>query len=100
MPEIERKLAAIMVADIVGYSAMMERDETRTFGRVRALREQLFNPMVAQYGGRIIKTTGDGFLAEFMSVVDAVRCALALQGEPLAWMEQKKLLPDQRLHPS
>ncbi len=79
MPEIERKLAAIMVADIVGYSAMMERDETRTFGRVRALREQLINPLVTQYGGRIIKTTGDGFLAEFTTGTAALHCAIDLQ---------------------
>lgn len=79
MSEIERKLAAIMVADIVGYSAMMERDETRTFGRVRALREQLINPLVTQYGGRIIKTTGDGFLAEFSTGTAALHCAIDLQ---------------------
>lgn len=79
MPEIERKLAAIMVADIVGYSAMMERDETRTFGRVRSLREELINPVVTQYGGRIIKTTGDGFLAEFSTGTAALHCAIDLQ---------------------
>jgi adenylate cyclase len=79
VPDIERKLAAIMVADIVGYSAMMERDESRTFARVRALREQLFNPIVAQYGGRIIKTTGDGFLAEFPTGSAALHCAVDLQ---------------------
>ncbi|NRR30177.1 hypothetical protein HSX11_08240 [Oxalobacteraceae bacterium] len=79
MPEIERKLAAIMVADIVGYSAMMERDETHTFGRVRTLREQLAYPIVAQYGGRIIKTTGDGFLAEFPTGTAALHCAIDLQ---------------------
>lgn len=79
MAEIERKLAAIMVADIVGYSAMMERDESRTFARVRALRENLFNPFVSQYGGRIIKTTGDGFLAEFPTGSAALHCAVDMQ---------------------
>lgn len=79
MAEIERKLAAIMVADIVGYSAMMERDESRTFARVRALRENLFNPFVSQYGGRIIKTTGDGFLAEFPTGGAALHCAVDMQ---------------------
>ncbi|WP_154376304.1 adenylate/guanylate cyclase domain-containing protein [Pseudoduganella rivuli] len=79
MAEIERKLAAIMVADIVGYSAMMERDESRTFARVRALRDNLFNPFVSQYGGRIIKTTGDGFLAEFPTGSAALNCAVDMQ---------------------
>lgn len=87
MPEIERKLAAIMVADIVGYSAMMERDETHTFGRVRALREQLAYPIVAQYGGRIIKTTGDGFLAEFPTGTAALHCAIDLQRQNHASQE-------------
>jgi len=87
VPEIERKLAAIMVADIVGYSAMMERDETRTFGRVRALREQLVNPVVVQYGGRIIKTTGDGFLAEFSTGTSALHCAIDLQRQNQAAQE-------------
>jgi adenylate cyclase len=77
--EIERKLAAIVVADIVGYSAMMERDESRTYARVRALREHLFNPLVSQYGGRIIKTTGDGFLAEFPTGSAALNCAVDMQ---------------------
>ncbi len=79
MAHIERKLAAIMVADIAGYSAMMERDESRTFARVRALRENLFNPLVAQYGGRMIKTTGDGFLAEFSTGSAALHCAVDMQ---------------------
>ncbi|SFU62078.1 adenylate/guanylate cyclase domain-containing protein [Pseudoduganella namucuonensis] len=79
MPQIERKLAAIMVADIVGYSSMMERDESRTFARVRAVREGLFNPIVAQYAGRIIKTTGDGFLAEFPTGTAALHCAIDIQ---------------------
>ncbi|MES2264964.1 MAG: adenylate/guanylate cyclase domain-containing protein [Pseudomonadota bacterium] len=79
VPQIDRKLAAIMVADIVGYSAMMERDESRMFARVCALRENLFNPVVGQYGGRIIKTTGDGFLAEFPTGTAALHCAIDIQ---------------------
>jgi class 3 adenylate cyclase/TolB-like protein len=94
--EIERKLAAIMVADIAGYSAMMERDESRTFARVRALRENLVNPIVGQYGGRIIKTTGDGFLAEFPTGGAALHCAVDMQRQNHAAQassdEQDKLL--------
>lgn len=79
MPQIERKLAAIMVADVAGYSAMMERDESRTYARIRALRDELFNPFVTQFGGRIIKTTGDGFLAEFPTGTAALTCAIEMQ---------------------
>jgi len=79
LAQAERKLAAIMLADIAGYSALMERDESRTFSRIRALREQLINPKVAEFGGRIIKTTGDGFLAEFPSATAALGCGIALQ---------------------
>jgi class 3 adenylate cyclase len=75
----ERRLAAIMLADIAGYSALMERDEARTFGRIRALREQVINPKVAEFGGRIIKTTGDGFLAEFPSATAALGCGIAIR---------------------
>jgi adenylate cyclase len=75
----ERKLAAIMLADIAGYSTLMERDESRTFARLRVLREQLINPKVAEFGGRIIKTTGDGFLAEFPSATAALGCGITMQ---------------------
>ncbi|MBY0237686.1 MAG: hypothetical protein K2X55_00060 [Burkholderiaceae bacterium] len=85
-----------MVADIVGYSAMMERDESRTFARVRALRDDLFNPFVSQYGGRIIKTTGDGFLAEFPTGSAALHCAVDMQRQNHAAQassdEQDKML--------
>lgn len=63
--QIERKLAAIMLADIAGFSGLMERDETRTYQRLRLLRDQIVIPKVAEYGGRVVKTTGDGFLAIF-----------------------------------
>jgi adenylate cyclase len=68
-----------MLADIAGYSALMERDESRTFGRLQALREQVINPKVAEFGGRIIKTTGDGFLAEFPSATAALGCGITIQ---------------------
>ncbi len=76
---MERKLAAILAADVVGYSAQMERDEAGTFERLKAGRKELFEPAIAQHHGRIFKLMGDGLLAEFASVVDAVECAVALQ---------------------
>src|SRR5207249_1476400 len=62
-----------------GYSTLMERSESRTFERVRTLREELINPIVARYGGRIVKTTGDGFLAEFSSGTAALLCGIDVQ---------------------
>ncbi len=76
---MERKLAAILAADIVGYSAQMERDEAGTFARLSERRKDIFEPEIARHGGRIFKTMGDGILAEFGSVVQAVECAVALQ---------------------
>jgi len=76
---MERKLSAILAADIVGYSAMMERDETATFQRLRATHNELFEPEIEKRRGRIFKLMGDGLLAEFGSVVDAVECAVSLQ---------------------
>src|SRR5207248_2693612 len=76
---MERKLAAILAADVVGYSALMETDEAGTFDRVRAGRTELFEPEVQKHHGRIFKLMGDGLLAEFGSVVDAVECAVSLQ---------------------
>lgn len=75
----ERRLAAIVVGDIVGYSAMIGRNEADTLAKVFAFQSQLLEPTVAEHGGRVVKTTGDGFLAEFSSVVNAVRCAIAVQ---------------------
>jgi adenylate cyclase len=77
--ELTRKLAAIVVADMVGYSRRMEADEAGTLAQVTALRRELINPKVEQYRGRIVKTTGDGWLAEFASVTDAVRCTVEVQ---------------------
>ncbi|GGC82380.1 adenylate/guanylate cyclase domain-containing protein [Chelatococcus reniformis] len=76
---MKRHLAAILAADVVGYSRLMEQDEAGTFARLRALRTELFEPQIARHHGRIFKVMGDGLLAEFLSVVDAVACAVALQ---------------------
>src|SRR3954454_19112518 len=76
---VERRLAAILAADVVGYSAFMERDEDRTLARLKAHRTEFVEPLVAEYQGRIVKLMGDGALVEFASVVDAVRCAVLIQ---------------------
>lgn len=76
---MDRKLAAILAADVVGYSTLMERDEAGTFERLRAGRKDLFEPEIARHHGQIFKLMGDGMLAEFGSVVDAVECAVSLQ---------------------
>ena len=78
---MERRLSAILAVDVVGYSRLMEADEADTFDRLRAHRKELFEPEVAKHKGRIFKLMGDGLLAEFGSVVDAVECAVALQRE-------------------
>ena len=74
-----RKIAAILVADVVGYSRLAGADEDRTLSRLRALRSDLIDPAIAAHHGRIVKRTGDGSLIEFRSVVDAVRCAIEVQ---------------------
>ena len=74
-----RKLAAILVADVVGYSRLAGADEDRTLSRLRGLRSDLIDPAIAAHHGRIVKRTGDGILVEFRSVVDAVRCAIEVQ---------------------
>lgn len=76
---IERRLAAILAADMVGYSRLMEADEAGTLARLKAHRLELFDPTIAKSNGRIIKTTGDGMLVEFSSVVEAVNCAIEIQ---------------------
>jgi adenylate cyclase len=76
---MERRLSAILAADVVGYSALMEQDEAGTFDRLRTHRKELFEPEIEKHHGRIFKLTGDGLFAEFTSVVDAVECAVALQ---------------------
>ena len=76
---VERRLAAILAADVVGYSRLMGRDEEGTLTRLKDRRRTLVDPKIAEHRGRIVKTTGDGMLAEFASAVDAVRCALEVQ---------------------
>src|SRR6266852_298332 len=75
----ERKLAAILAADVVGYSRLMGADEEGTLAQLHGHRRALIDPKITEHHGRIVKTTGDGLLAEFASVVDAVRCAVEVQ---------------------
>jgi adenylate cyclase len=79
MDDANRRLAGILAADVIGYSAMVGKDEPGTLARVRTLRTDLIDPLAATYGGRLFKTTGDGFLAAFASAVQALRCAIAIQ---------------------
>jgi adenylate cyclase len=74
-----RKLAAILVADVVGYSRLASADEERTLSRLRGLRSDLIDPTIAAHPGRVVKRTGDGFISEFRSVVDAAHCAIDVQ---------------------
>ena len=78
---VERRLAAILAADVAGYSRLMGVDEEGTLARLKALRRELADPKIKEHRGRIVKTTGDGLLIEFASVVDAVRCAVEVQRE-------------------
>src|SRR3954447_23896191 len=86
-----RRLAAILAADITGYSRLMGADEEGTLARLKALRRELVDPSVAEHHGRIVKTTGDGMLVEFQSVVDAMRCAISVQG---AMVERNADVPE------
>ena len=74
-----RRLAAILAADVAGYSGLMGVDEEGTDDRLKVHLQELVNPKIGEHRGRIVKNTGDGFLAEFPSVVDAVRCAVEIQ---------------------
>ena len=76
---VERRLAAILAADVAGYSRLMGRDEAGTLARLKVLRRELIDPKIAEHKGRIVKTTGDGILVEFPSVVEAVACAVGVQ---------------------
>ena len=89
----QRKLAAILAADVVGFSRLTGADEDRTLARLRALRSDLIDPTIAVHSGRVIKRTGDGALVEFRSVVDAVRCAIEVQ---TAMIERNAGLPPER----
>src|SRR5258707_7249598 len=96
VPGPERRLAAVLAADMVGYSRLMEVDETGTLARLKTHRIELIDPAIAKNRGRIIKTTGDGMLVEFHSVADAVLCAAEIQRRmarrnadvsPARWMQ-------------
>jgi class 3 adenylate cyclase len=76
---MERRLAAILVADVVGYSRLVEHDEAGTLSALKALRREVIDPLLAEHHGRIVKLLGDGAIAEFGSVVDAAICAVAMQ---------------------
>src|SRR6266404_4082237 len=92
---VERRLAAILAADVAGYSRLIEADEEGALGRLKALRAEIIDPKIAHRKGRIVKTTGDGVLVEFASVVDALRCAAEVQ---TAMAEgNAPLPPDQRI---
>ncbi len=88
-----RKLAAILAADIVGYSRLAGADEDCILARLRTLRSDLIDPTIAVHGGRVVKRTGDGVLVEFRSVVDAVRCAIEVQ---LGMAERNAGLPPEK----
>src|SRR5207247_11251604 len=76
---VHRRLAAIWAGDIAGYSRLMGSDEEGTLSQLKAHRGELVDPKITEHRGRIVKTTGDGMLVEFVSVVDAVRCAVDIQ---------------------
>ena len=88
-----RKIAAILVSDVVGYSRLAGADEDRILARLRALRSDLIDPTIAVHHGRVVKRTGDGSLVEFRSVVDAVRCAIEVQN---GMVERNAGLPAER----
>ena len=90
-----RRLAAILAADVAGYSRLMGADEEGTLERLKALRRELLDPKIAEHHGRIVKTTGDGLLVEFGSVVDALRCAVEVQREMAG--RDPGVLPDNRI---
>src|ERR1700752_1010726 len=75
----ERWLGGILAADVAGYSRLIGIDEEGTLNRIRSIRADLIDPKIAEHHGRLVKTTGDGLLVEFPSVVDAVRCAVEMQ---------------------
>src|SRR6266446_9182085 len=88
-----RRLAAILAADVAGYSRLMGADEEGTHERLKAHLQQLVNPKIEEHHGHIVKNTGDGMLAEFASVVDAVRCAAEIQR---GMVDREPDVPDDR----
>jgi adenylate cyclase len=91
---VERRLAAILAADVAGYSRLMGVDEEGTLVRLKALRRELVDPKIGEHHGRIVKTTGDALLVEFASVVEALRCAAEIQ---VALSERNAPLPYETL---
>src|SRR5208282_6767235 len=92
---VERRLAAILAADVAGYSRLIGADEEGTLARLKALRHELIDPAIAAARGRIVKTTGDGILIEFPSAVDAVRCGIDVQHGMI--QRNSSLAPAQRI---
>src|ERR1019366_1452122 len=90
---VERRLAAILAADVAGYSRLMGIDEEGTLAALKTLRRELIDPKIAEHRGRIVKTTGDGALVEFASAVDAARCAMEIQR---AMAERNATIPEDR----
>ena len=88
-----RKLAAILVSDVAGYSRLAGADEDRTLARLRTLRSDLIDPIISVHHGRVVKRTGDGSIIEFRSVVDAVRCAVEV---PTAMIERNAGVPPEK----
>src|SRR4051794_27729277 len=93
MMKESRKLAAILVADVAGYSRLAGADEDRILARLRTLRSDLIDPTIAVHHGRVVKRTGDGAIVEFRSVVDAVRCAIEVQS---SMVERNAGLPEDK----
>ena len=93
MPEGQRRLAAIVAADVVGYSRLMGADEEGTIAALRGHRRDTIDPKLAQFHGRIANTAGDSLLIEFPSAVDALRCAIAMQQEIAV---RNQAVPDER----
>jgi adenylate cyclase len=88
---VERRLAAILAADVAGYSRLMDNDEEGTLTALKACRRELIDPKISEHRGRIVKTTGDGALVEFASAVDAVRCSMEIQR---AMAERNAAIPE------
>ena len=92
-PRVERRLAAVLAADVAGYSRLMGADEEGTLAALKACRRELIDPKIAEHRGRMVKTTGDGALVEFASAVDATRCAVEIQR---AMAERNAVIPEDR----
>jgi len=90
---VERRLAAVLAADVAGYSRLMGADEEGTLAALKACRRELIDPKIAEHHGRVVKTTGDGALVEFASAVEATRCAMEIQR---SMAERNAAVPDDR----